>query len=299
MKKKILFCVLPVILLSSFIKQPHLTRYVNPFIGTIFEGHVYPGATLPFGMVQLSPDNGLTVIDKYEGYCAGYSYTKNMVKGFSHTHLSGTGRPDLGDISVLPMVGQEPSVNDIRSDISHQEESASPGYYSVMLKSFGIKAELTTTQRCGFHRYTFHESKKSIIRFDLAYGAGDDVAVDCKFKKVNSTTFVGYRISKSSFTKDQRIYFAAELSKPISNLVIFRDSSQINTGDEAKGKDVKACLIFSTKRNEQILLKVALSTADVAGAMEGLKEIKCWNFDAVKKEAENIWERELEKIKII
>lgn len=299
MKKKILFCVLPVILLTSFIKQPHLTRYVNPFIGTIFEGHVYPGATLPFGMVQLSPDNGLTVIDKYEGYCAGYSYTKNMVKGFSHTHLSGTGRPDLGDISVLPMVGQEPSVNDIRSDISHQEESASPGYYSVMLKSFGIKAELTTTQRCGFHRYTFPESKKSIIRFDLAYGAGDDVAVDCQFKKVNSTTFVGYRISKSSFTKDQRIYFAAELSKPISNLVIFRDSSQINTGDEAKGKDVKACLIFSTKRNEQILLKVALSTADVAGAMEGLKEIKGWNFDAVKKEAENIWERELEKIKII
>lgn len=299
MIKKILFCVLPIILLTSFIKQPHLTRYVNPFIGTIFEGHVYPGATLPFGMVQLSPDNGLTVIDKYEGYCAGYSYTKNMVKGFSHTHLSGTGRPDLGDISVLPMVGQEPSVNDIRSDISHQEESASPGYYSVMLKSFGIKAELTTTQRCGFHRYTFPESKKSIIRFDLAYGAGDDVAVDCQFKKVNSTTFVGYRISKSSFTKDQRIYFAAELSKPISNLVIFRDSSQINTGDEAKGKDVKACLIFSTKRNEQILLKVALSTADVAGAMEGLKEIKGWNFDAVKKEAENIWERELEKIKII
>ena len=169
--------------LNNFARPLQLTKYVNPFIGTIFEGHVYPGATLPFGMVQLSPDNGLTVQDKYEGYCAGYSYTKNMVKGFSHTHLSGTGRPDLGDISVLPMVGSEPSNDDIRSDISHQEESASPGYYSVMLKSFGIMAELTTTQRCGFHRYTFPASPKSLIRFDLAYGAGDDATVDCYFKK--------------------------------------------------------------------------------------------------------------------
>lgn len=298
MIKKIIFCASVVLILTNCVKQPQLTRYVNPFIGTIFEGHVYPGATLPFGMVQLSPDNGLTVQDKYEGYCAGYSYTKNMVKGFSHTHLSGTGRPDLGDISVLPMVGREPSISDIRSDISHQEESASPGYYSVMLKSFGINAELTATQRCGFHRYTFPESKKSIIRFDLAYGAGDDVAVDSYFKKVNATTFVGYRISKSSFTKDQRIYFAAEMNKPISNFVLFKDSSLVNSSDETKGADVKACLVFSTKSNERVLLKVALSTANIEGALAGLKEINGWDFDAVKRQAENIWEGELGKIKI-
>ncbi len=223
---KNLFFLLVIFVLISCEKQNQLIRYVNPFIGTIFEGHVYPGATLPFGMVQLSPDNGLTEQDKYEGYCAGYSYTKNMVKGFSHTHLSGTGRPDLGDISVLPMVGQEPSIADIRSEISHKEESATAGYYSVMLKSFNINAELTTAQRCGFHRYTFPKSQKSIIRFDLAYGAGNDVAVDCYFKKISATRFVGYRISKSSFTKDQRVYFAAELCKPVADLVLFCDSSQ-------------------------------------------------------------------------
>lgn len=284
--------------LNNFARPLQLTKYVNPFIGTIFEGHVYPGATLPFGMVQLSPDNGLTVQDKYEGYCAGYSYTKNMVKGFSHTHLSGTGRPDLGDISVLPMVGMEPSNDDIRSDISHQEESASPGYYSVMLKSFGILAELTTTQRCGFHRYTFPASPKSLIRFDLAYGAGDDATVDCYFKKVSATTLVGYRISKSSFTKDQRVYFAAEMSKPVNNFVLFRDGSLMGSGDEARGIDVKACLLFSTESDEQVMLKVALSTANVEGALAGLKEVIGWDFNAAKKKAEAIWERELEKIKI-
>ncbi len=102
MPKRIIFFIAAIFILSNCIGQLHLTRYVNPFIGTIFEGHVYPGATLPFGMVQLSPDNGLTEKDKYEGYCSGYSYTKNIIKGFSHTHLSGTGRPALGDISVLP-----------------------------------------------------------------------------------------------------------------------------------------------------------------------------------------------------
>lgn len=298
MIKLALFCTTLFFVVISYAKPSQLTKYVNPFIGTIFEGHVYPGATVPFGMVQLSPDNGLTVQDKYEGYCAGYSYTKNMVKGFSHTHLSGTGRPDLGDISVLPMIGKEPSNEDIRSDISHQEESAGPGYYSVMLKSFGIKAELTTTQRCGFHRYTFPENQKSMIRFDLAYGAGDDATVDCSIKKVNATTFVGYRISKSSFTKDQRIYFAAETSKPVSNFVLFREGNRESSVTEARGINVKACLLFSTKRDEQVLLKVALSTANVEGALEGLKEIKGWNFDSVRKNADNIWEKELEKIKI-
>lgn len=295
---KIIFFVSVIFVLGSCIKQTQLIKYVNPFIGTVFEGHVYPGATLPFGMVQLSPDNGLTEHDKYEGYCAGYSYIKNIVKGFSHTHLSGTGRPALGDISVLPVIGKEPSVDDIRSNISHQEENASPGYYSVMLKSFGIKAELTTTQRCGLHRYTFPESRKSMIRFDLGYGVGDDAALDCHFKRVNATTFVGYRISKSSFSKGRRIYFAAEMNKTISNLVLFSDKSLVNTGDEVTGVDVKACLVFPTDRNEQILLKVALSTANEEGALAGLKEIKDWNFDAVKKKAEDIWEKELGKIKI-
>ncbi|MBS1666129.1 MAG: GH92 family glycosyl hydrolase [Bacteroidetes bacterium] len=296
--KRIILSLATILILAHAFGQLHLTKYVNPFIGTIFEGNCYPGATLPFGMVQLSPDNGLTEKDKYEGYCSGYSYTKNMIKGFSHTHLSGTGRPALGDISVLPMLGQAPTDKDIRSDISHREESASPGYYSVMLKSFGIRAELTTTQRCGFHRYTFPESKKAMIRLDLGYGAGDEVTTDCYIKKINATTFVGYRISNSSFSKDRHIYFAAQISKPVSDVVLFSDSRVMKPGAEAIGRDVKACLVFSTKKGEQVLLKVALSTANVEGALAGLQEVKDWDFSAVKQSAEHIWERELEKIKI-
>lgn len=298
MSKKIIACIAAFFIVTNCIGQQKLTRYVNPFIGTIFEGNCYPGATVPFGMVQLSPDNGLTKQDMYEGYCSGYSYTKNMVKGFSHTHLSGTGRPALGDISVLPMVGVEPSVDDIRSDISHKEESASPGYYSVMLKSFGIKAELTATQRCGMHRYTFPENKKAMIRLDLGYGAGDEVTTGCYFKKINATTFVGYRISNSSFSKDRHIYFAAQISKPVSDVILFSDSTIVKTGEEATGRDVKACLIFSTTKGEQVLLKVGLSTANIEGALASLQEVKSWDFNGVKHQAENLWERELEKIKI-
>ena len=298
MKKSILCCLMALLTLASYARELMLIKYVNPLIGTVFEGNAYPGATVPFGMVQLSPDNGLTMSDKYEGYCSGYSYTKNMVKGFSHTHLSGTGRPDLGDISVLPMTGLEPTVGDIRSDISHEQEHASAGYYSVMLKSFGILAELTATQRCGFHRYTFPEALKSMIRFDLAYGAGDDSTVVSYFKRLDDKTFVGYRISKSSFTKDQRIYFAAKISKPVTNFTLFLNGSRVNQGDEAEGIDIKACLQFSTKKDEQILLKVGLSTANIEGALEGLKEINGWEFDHQKQEAENLWEDELDKIRI-
>lgn len=298
MPKKIAFSITVIFIAANCFAQLHLTRYVNPFIGTIFEGNCYPGATLPFSLVQLSPDNGLTEVDKYEGYCSGYSYTKNLVKGFSHTHLSGTGRPALGDISVLPMVNLDPSAGDIRSDISHKEESASPGYYSVMLKSFDIKAELTVTQRCGIHRYTFPQSKKALIRFDLAYGAGDDSATACYFKKLTDTSFVGYRISKSSFSEDRHIYFAATINKPVGEVVLFKDGSIIKDANEATARDIKACLNFSTKTGEQVLLKVALSTANIEGALAGLKEAKGWNFDAVKHVANNVWEKELEKIKV-
>ena len=298
MPKKSSFLIATFFIAANCIGQLHLTSYVNPFIGTVFEGNCYPGATLPFGMVQLSPDNGLTEKDKYEGWCSGYSYTKNIIKGFSHTHLSGTGRAALGDISVLPMVGEQQTVRDIRSDISHNEESASPGYYSVMLKSFGIKAELTTTERCGFHRYTFPESKQAIIRFDIAYGAGDDVATGCYFKRINASTFAGYRISNSSFSKSRHIYFAVSISKPLNDIVLFSDSSIVKASDEATGRDLKACLIFSTKKGEQVLLKVALSSVSVEAALAGLGEIKGWDFNRVKQKAEDTWERELGKIKI-
>src|SRR5665647_1013623 len=130
-----------------------LVNYVNPFIGTDEDGHTFPGALVPFGMVQLSPDNG----ENGYNWCSGYHYTSTKIAGFSHTHYSGTGAEDLGDISVFPLVGVEPTSKVVKSEFSHDEEIASPGYYSVFLKTFGIKAELTATMHCGLHRYTFPE----------------------------------------------------------------------------------------------------------------------------------------------
>ena len=164
---------------------------MNPFIGTAAHGHTYPGATVPFGMVQLSPDKGSQGWD----WCSGYNYSDSIIQGFSHTHLSGTGIGDLCDISVLPVVGKQPSTDKILSHFSHGDEKASPGYYSVVLKDFNIKAEFTADTYCGFHRYTFPEAKDAMIRFDLGFAINWDAATSCGFKRINDSTFTGYRFS--------------------------------------------------------------------------------------------------------
>jgi putative alpha-1,2-mannosidase len=184
-------------------------QYVNPFIGTGGHGHTYPGATAPFGMVQLSPDNGTQGWD----WCSGYHYSDSVIVGFSHTHLSGTGIGDLLDISVMPLINVQPSGNRVASRFSHEDEKASPGYYSVMLKDLNIRAELTATERCGFHRYTFPASSLSMLRFNLGQQINWDRLTDSKFEQIDDTTFVGYRFS-SGWANDQRVYFAVRLSKP-------------------------------------------------------------------------------------
>ena len=277
--------------IASFAQQ-RLVDFVNPFIGTGGHGHTYPGATMPFGMVQLSPDNGRNGWD----WTSGYHYSDSIIQGFSHTHLSGTGIGDLCDISVMPMVDVSASSAKIISKFSHKQESAKPGYYAVQLKNFDIWAELTTTIRCGFHRYTFPESKKSIIRFDLGFAVNWDEATETSFKQINDTTFIGYRFSKG-WAQNQKIFFAIKLNKPIKKLSLFTNDIVLDS-NQTTGKDVKACLEFSTKKGEKILMKVGLSTADVEGALESLNEIKHWDFDRVKIEAENIWERELRKLQI-
>ena len=279
-----------------------LTDYVSPFIGTDEDGHTFPGAVVPFGMVQLSPDNG----DHGYNWCSGYHYTSNHIVGFSHTHYSGTGAEDLCDISVFPFVHSKPTAKSISSEFSHKEEIASPGYYSVMLKTFNIKAELTTTVHCGLHRYTFPESKKPKIKLDLGFGNGTEARVghngdqplECYLKKLNDSTIVGFRRS-IGFVGERCVFFAARTSKPMTDLVIFADSVQINSREEARAVRLSSTLLFPAMTSgEQILMKVAISSANIEGALAGLQEIKDWDFDAVKQSAEDAWEAELNKIKV-
>ena len=274
------------------IAQQRLVQWVNPFIGTGGHGHTYPGATMPFGMVQLSPDNGTQGWD----WCSGYNYVDTLIQGFSHTHLSGTGIGDLCDISVLPMVDKVATPERIRSRFSHKQETATPGYYAVQLKDFDVWAELTTTIRCGMHRYTFPESKNAIIQFDLGFAINWDAATQCNFKKINDTTFVGYRFS-TGWAKNQKVFFAVQVNKPVKNLILFSNKNKVDS-TTATAKNVKACLQFETKKGEKILMKVGLSSADEEGALASLTEIDNWDFDKVKQDAENIWERELRKLQV-
>ncbi|CAN5713679.1 GH92 family glycosyl hydrolase [soil metagenome] len=269
-----------------------LTSYVNQFIGTGGHGHTYPGPLLPFGMVQLSPDNGTQGWD----WCSGYHYSDSVITGFSHTHLSGTGIGDLADISVMPSVGKAADTLATPSLFSHHQEKASPGYYQVMLKDYNINAELTTSLRCGFHRYTFPKAKDAMIRLDLGFAINWDSPADCFIKKVNDSTYAGYRKSVG-WAKDQWVFFAIRLSKPVKQLVLFADNKKVTT-TTASGKKAIACFLFDTKEKEQVLMKVGLSFASIDGAIASLKEIRGWNFNAVKQNAEDIWEKELSKIRI-
>ena len=278
--------------LSTVTFAQHPVDYVNPFIGTGGHGHTYPGAVLPFGMVQLSPDNGTEGWD----WCSGYNYSDSMIQGFSHTHLSGTGVGDLCDISVLPMVNVQPTNEKIKCKFSHGTEKASPGYYAVQLEDFNIHAELTTSLRCGFHRYTFPKTENAMIRFDLGFAINYDRTVGSYFKKINDSTFIGYRFSKG-WADNSKVYFAVRLNKPVKSLVLISDKQTVNAS-ETKAVNVKAHLQFSTAAGEQILMKVGLSFANIEGALASLKEINGWDFDAQKSAAANIWNKELSKIKI-
>ena len=186
--------------------QRDLTRYVNPFIGTAGHGHTFPGAIVPFGMVQLSPDTRLTGWDG----CSGYHYSDSTVYGFSHTHLSGTGISDYGDILLMPAVGR---VSGTQSRFQHRNETATPGYYSVKLDDDNILVELTATARTGMHRYTFPRTKEANIILDLNHR---DKLTDFGRRVTSKTTVVGWRRSQA-WAKDQIVYFAIEFSQPFTS----------------------------------------------------------------------------------
>ena len=264
-----------------------LTRYVNPFIGTGGHGHTFPGATVPFGAVQLSPD---TRVDNWDG-SSGYHYSDNEIFGFSHTHLSGTGIPDYCDILVTPRLDD----NNSRT-FSHQNETATAGYYSVKMDN-GIFAEMTAAQRVGVHRYTFPDARFVNLDFNLKWR---DKVLDSQVKIVGKNRIEGYRRS-SSWARDQIIYFVAEFSKPFVSSVIYTGidvTEQNERLQEAKGTDLKAVLRFDNSKN-QIIVKVGISAVSIENARQNLKtEVPDWNFDKVRQDAKNAWNKELSQIEI-
>lgn len=276
------------------------TTYVNPFVGTGGHGHTFPGATLPFGMVQLSPDTGVEGWD----WCSGYHASDSSIMGFSHTHLSGTGGADYGDILLMPTIGKAKYVPGTkenpdagyRSRFKHANETATPGYYSVFLDDYKVKAELTATLRTGMHRYTFPKSNESNIILDLVHGISDN-ATNLKLSVLSGTRIEGYRFSKG-WAGDQRLYFAMELSRPYDNIEIVKDDKVVSAAS-AEGSNVKASFKYTTRENESIVVKVAISSVSCQNAWDNMKaENNGFDFDAVKDEAKKIWNKELSKIEV-
>lgn len=306
-RRYILFAVLFFFTLSpatAWCKQdsiPSFTSFVDPYIGTGFHGHVFMGANVPYGAVQVGPVN----ISEGWDWCSGYHYSDSTIIGFSHTHLSGTGIGDLGDILLMPTTGDiitgKGSAKNIlagnTSLFSHHEEIARPGYYGVRLKRYNIKAELTATTRVGFHRYSFPASASAHIEIDLVQGIGWDKPTDTYIKVINDSTLVGYRFSKG-WANDQRIYFVAVFSKPFENIGLYKNKT-LQAGKVLMGDSVKAVADFSTVQNEAIAVKLGISPVSTSNALENINaEIPGWDFDAVRSAADASWNAELGKLQI-
>ncbi|MDP3147834.1 MAG: GH92 family glycosyl hydrolase [Ignavibacteria bacterium] len=277
------------------------TQYVNPFIGNGGHGHTYPGASLPFGMVQLSPD---TYTEGWD-WCSGYHASDNSIMGFSHTHLSGTGAADYGDILLMPTTGKiqiEPGSREkpdegYRSRFSHENEKAEPGFYSVFLDDYKIHVELTATERCGFHKYIFPKSDSSNIILDIDHGI-QDVTRNAKLKIVDSQTIEGFRRS-GGWADDHTVYFYAKFSKPFSASGIYNGEKLLLNSKSCDGKIVKSFFTFPTKENESVLVRIGISSTSIKGAKKNLeKEIPDWNFEKIRKSASDKWEKELSKIQV-
>ncbi|MGV8137239.1 MAG: GH92 family glycosyl hydrolase [Mangrovibacterium sp.] len=281
-------------------KKEDLSQFVDPFIGTDYVGHTHPAAQLPFGMVQVGPDTGT---DKWE-HCSGYCDADSSIIGFSHTHLSGTGCPDMGDIMLMPVTGEvvfnrgdeSNTKSGYRSSFSHESEEASPGYYKVVLDDYGIKAELTASSRVGFHKYTYPASDRSGIVIDLGHGIGDE-PMETSIHFLNDSVVVGQRRS-TGFAPNHNYWFYAIFSKPVKQFRSWADGKEAGERD-IRGKITKMAFQFSTEKDEEILVKVALSTVSPEGAAKNLQaEIPDWDFAKVRQNAINQWNEYLRKIEV-
>ncbi|MDB5128103.1 GH92 family glycosyl hydrolase [Mucilaginibacter sp.] len=305
----------------------NLVQYVKPIIGTQRMGHTYPGATVPFGMVQLSPETdtaGYELNGKYNPkvyeYCAGYQYEDKTIVGFSHTHFSGTGHSDLGDFLIMPTVGQlklNPGVADkpgsgYRSAFSHANEISAANYYKVKLDASNITAEMTTSARVGFHQYTFPKSDQSHIILDLMAGIYNypDKTVWTYVKLLNDSTLVGYR-QTNGWARTRTLYFAMAFNKKfIQHGFKKYDKREVYGGfwgkfnqsknfPEIAGKQIRAYFDFKTEEGEKIKIKFALSPVSMDGALANMQaEVPGWDFEKVKADGQKLWETELEKITI-
>jgi predicted alpha-1,2-mannosidase len=302
LKNRILIQILFTIIfgITSF-AQTKLTDYVNPLIGTDGHGHTYPGASLPFGLVQLSPDTDINGWD----WCSGYHYSDSSIMGFSHTHLSGTGCADYGDILVMPTTGvlkTEPGSKTIpgsgyRSRFNHKNEIAKPGYYSVILDDYNIKAELTATKRAGFHKYTFPKTDSANILIDLIHGIGTKTT-DSKITFLNNKTIEGFK-RVTGWAKDRCVYFYAEFSKPFKSFGIIDNTNIYVLKTSAEGKNLQAYVNYSTSSGEAVLVKVGISATSIEEAKKNLTaEITGWDFNKVEKQADKEWNKELSSINV-
>ncbi|HEX3008446.1 MAG TPA: GH92 family glycosyl hydrolase, partial [Bacteroidales bacterium] len=304
----------------------NLCSYVDPFIGTQEMGHTFPGAAVPFGMVQLSPEtdtvqyekNGKYNPDVYR-YCAGYQYTDKTIVGFAHTHFSGTGHSDLGDFLMMPTTGKlmlNPGTADkprsgYRSRFDHNTEVATPGYYKVKLEDYNIDAELTATTHTGFHKYSFPKTDEAHIIFDMTYNIYNyDGKVLWSYARVENDTLVtGYRITRG-WARNRYLYFAMTFSKPIKKYGFknnektvyngfWRKFNQTENFPEIAGRNVCAWFDFDPGDDNQVKVKLAISAVSTEGALKNLvAEVPHWDFEKTKAKAANQWEKELEKVQI-
>ncbi len=304
--------------------------YVDPFIGTGGDGHTFPGAVVPFGMVQLSPDTdslhrGVDPQSAIYKHCAGYHYDDHTITGFSHTHFSGTGHSDLGDLLIMPMTGkvntQVGSADDpdsgYRSRFSHDRESAEAGYYSVDLLDYNIKAELTTTARVGMHKYTFTDDKAGDVIIDLTsaiYNFKNKV-IWSDIRVVNDNTIIAHRAT-NGWAKNRQMYFAIQFSQPIESYKFINEdtaryrcmdclgnkkaSTIVNSKEKSTaGKAVKLLAHFNNLDKKSLFIKVALSAVSGSNALENLEaEIPNWDFDNVRSQAKKEWATRLDKIAV-
>lgn len=283
-------------------KRSALIDYVDPFIGTDGKGKTYPGATQPYGMVQLSPDNGRNGWD----WISGYFYPDNVIAGFSHTHLSGTGAGDLYDISFMPVAGtpRMKKLDDVKktatliSAFSHKNEQASPGYYQVYLDDYQVNVELTAGLRTGLQKYTFDKQHQTgQVKLDLAYSRNWDSTVETKLTIINDHTIAGYRKS-TGWAKDQRVYFYTVFSQPFVSNKVLLNGKEIHL-EPVQGKEIEAWFSFDLREQNTIEVKTAISSVSIENAQQnlvfdGLNK----SFTQYRKNTEQLWEKALAKVKI-
>ncbi|MFT7251205.1 MAG: putative alpha-1,2-mannosidase [Flavobacterium sp.] len=279
-----------ILFISSTLFAQDFAKHVNPFVGTSGHGHTFPGATTPYGMVQLSPD---TRIDGSWDGCSGYHYSDNVIYGFSHTHLNGTGVSDFGDIMLMPTMGEPSFDNKVYSStFSHDNEKATAGFYSVKLDKHNIDVRLTSSTRVGFHKYTFNEGGQANIILDLNHR---DKLLEGRVRIIDNKTIEVLRRSEAWAT-NQYVYARIEFNVPLE--INLAKANETKSEKLFKGTELALSFSKKVKKGEKILVKVSLSPTSYEGAKLNSSEINNWDFNKVKKDAEALWNKELSKIEV-